>query len=69
MLSVRVATHFTGRPSRREAHIASASSGKAPPLTPKPPPTSGEITRICASGTWKMCEISMRTPCGFCEVV
>ena len=43
--------------------------GKTPPLSPKPPPTSGETTRIWFSGTWKICDISMRAPCGFCEAV
>ncbi len=67
MLSLRLATHFTGRRSFFDAHITRRSSGNAPPLRPKPPPTSGETTRIWFSGTWKMCEISMRQPCGFCE--
>ena len=53
MLSVRVAAHFTGRPILRAAHSVSTSSGNGPPLSPKPPPTSGEITRMWFSGTWK----------------
>ena len=69
MLSERVATHFTGRRSVLEAHITSASSGNAPPFRPKPPPTSGATTRTWFSFTWKMCAISMRTPCGFCDEV
>ena len=64
MLSERVATHFTGRRIWRDAHSTSASSGKMF-FNPKPPPTSGDTTRIWVSGTWKTCDISMRAPCGF----
>src|SRR3989442_13855920 len=49
MLSLRVSIHFTGRPRRRAANAASTSSSKRPNLTPKPPPTSGAITRIACS--------------------
>src|SRR5205823_5260877 len=43
--STRVEIHLTGRPSRRASHGISTSSRYGPPFTPKPPPTSGAITR------------------------
>ena len=46
--SIRVATHLSGRPSRRASHGMSTSSRYGPPLTPNPPPTSGAMTRTRA---------------------
>ena len=44
--SRRSSIHFTGRPSRMREHgAATISSGKRLPLMPKPPPTSGAMTR------------------------
>ena len=50
MSSPRVATHLTGRASRRASQASRISSRYGPLLTPKPPPTSGAITRTCDSG-------------------
>ena len=44
--SERVSVYFTGLPSWRAIHQASHSSGVTCSLPPKPPPTSGAITRI-----------------------
>ena len=49
-VSVRLAVHFTGRPTSFDAHTTTANS-QTWTLTPKPPPTSGEITRILCSGS------------------
>ncbi len=52
-VSVRPARHFTGWPSFLAAHSTIALSGNSLPRRPKPPPTSGEITRSCSFGTRK----------------
>ena len=43
--SERVSAHRTGRPTRRASSASSSSSGPGWDLAPKPPPTSGQITR------------------------
>ena len=48
---MRSAIQRTGRPVRRAAHVTSAYSGCEPSFRPKPPPTSGDTTRISWSGT------------------
>jgi hypothetical protein len=45
MFSERVSIHFTGWPSCLEAHAHSVSSAHTCSLLPKPPPTSGAMTR------------------------
>ena len=74
MLSERSATHLTGRPVLRAAQDTSASSGNTPPFMPKPPPTSGEITRNFISGSRNTAPARpARTLCGcwveVCSVV
>ena len=49
MFSERVSLHRTGRPTCFASHATSANSGSAPILAPKPPPTSGAITRTCSA--------------------
>ena len=41
MFSLRASTHRTGRPTSRANQATRTSSGNAPNLGPKPPPTSG----------------------------
>ena len=41
--------HRTGRPTCLASQATSANSGSAPILAPKPPPTSGVITRSCSA--------------------
>ena len=53
-VSERVAVHFTGRRRIWLAQTMVLTSGVKLPLTPKPPPTSGEMTRILCSG---MCNV------------
>ncbi len=50
-LSLRVSVYFTGFDSRRATAQAIHSSGVVWSLPPKPPPTSGAMTRILLSGT------------------
>ena len=50
-LSLRVSVYFTGLHSRRATAQAIHSSGVVWSLPPKPPPTSGAMTRIFDSGT------------------
>ena len=50
MRQPRVAIHFTGRRSWSASHATSTSSRYGEPFTPKPPPTSGAITRMRDSG-------------------
>ena len=49
--SIRVATHFNGRPSLSASVATTRSSRYIPPLTPKPPPTSGATTRMRSSSS------------------
>ena len=48
--SERVSVHFTGLPSFWATVTQSISSGSTPILPPKPPPTSGAMTRSLDSG-------------------
>jgi hypothetical protein len=48
MLSERVSVQRTGRPTFRANHGRIRSSGYNPILAPKPPPTSGAMTRTWA---------------------
>ncbi len=48
--SERVSVHLTGLPSRRATSSARISSGQTCSLPPKPPPTSGAMTRSLCSG-------------------
>ena len=47
--SLRDSVHLTGLPSLRVTSIASTSSAVTCSLEPKPPPTSGAITRMFCS--------------------
>ena len=49
MSSERVAVHFTAWPSLRAHQQTRVSSAYICSLDPKPPPTSGAITRIRSS--------------------
>ena len=49
MFSLRVSIQRTGRPTSRASQATRTSSGSAPTLAPKPPPTSGTRTRTCAA--------------------
>src|SRR5207247_657344 len=51
MLSDRVSSQRSGRASSRASHATRSSSGEPPSLAPKPPPTSGTITRTVASSS------------------
>ena len=57
-VSVRPLIHFTGRPSRFAAHSTMPDSGKILPRRPKPPPTSGEMTRSFSFGTFRISRAS-----------
>ena len=48
--SLRDSVHLTGRPSLRAISTASTSSAVTCSLDPKPPPTSGAMTRMFCSG-------------------
>ncbi len=50
MVSLRVSVYLTGRPTRCAAMNVISSSGVTCSLPPKPPPTSGAMTRILCSG-------------------
>ena len=62
--SRRVSIHFTGRRSRRATAASRTSSGYTCPLAPKPPPTSGAITRTCSSARPRAAAIAARTANG-----
>ncbi len=47
--SLRDSVHLTGRPSLRATSTASTSSAVTCSFEPKPPPTSGAITRMSCS--------------------
>ena len=49
MFSERVSIHFTGRPSCLDAQAHIVSSAQICSLPPKPPPTSGAMTRTLSS--------------------
>ena len=65
MCSERVSVHLTARPSLREAHEARISSGYSVIFTPKPPPTSGAITRTRSSDISIWPAMNRRIRCGF----
>ena len=62
--SERVSVHLTGLPSFWASATQSISSGSTPILPPKPPPTSGAITRILLSGTPRVTAVMVRRMCG-----
>ncbi len=63
--SSRVKAMRTGRPAMRASRAASIAIGYGL-LLPKPPPTSGVITRTCDSSISKRCASSVRMPNGRC---
>ena len=63
-LSLRVSVYFTGLDSRRATAQAIHSSGVVCSLPPKPPPTSGAMTRILDSGTPVVAARANRRMCG-----
>ena len=63
-LSLRVSVNFTGLPRRRATAKTIHSSGVVWSLPPKPPPTSGAITRIFDSGTPVVAASAKRRMCG-----
>src|SRR5438067_13811473 len=64
--SLRSAVHLMGRPTRFDAHTSAVSSGYRKIFEPKPPPTSGAITRTRDSGRPSTkAVISSRSTCGF----
>ncbi len=63
--SDRVSVYFTGLPSRRAAMKVMNSSGVTWSLPPKPPPTSGAITRILDSDMPRIAASRNRRMCGF----
>ena len=56
--------YFTGRPTFVATANAIHSSGVTASLPPKPPPTSGAITRILCSGVPVVAASRNRTMCG-----
>jgi hypothetical protein len=64
--SLRVSVHLTGLPRRRATRRLSTSSGVTCSLPPKPPPTSGAITRSLCSGTPVIIASITRRMCGTC---
>ncbi len=65
-LSLRVSVYFTGLWSSRATANAIISSGVCCSLPPKPPPTSGAITRILFSGTPVVAASANLRMCGIC---
>ena len=61
--------YFTGLPSRRATTIVMNSSGVVWSLPPKPPPTSGAITRTFDSEIPRTAARKNRTMCGTCVAV
>ena len=64
--SDRVSVHFTGRLSLRAARVQSTSSGVTCSFPPKPPPTSGAMTRSLCSGMPVSRAMKTLTKCGTC---
>ncbi len=62
--SVRSPIHLTGRPTRRAAQATRACSRYGKIFMPKPPPTSGDTTRIADASTPRIWQSTSRTPCG-----
>jgi hypothetical protein len=67
--SERVSDHLTGRPSLIAASAVSVSSGETSTLLPKPPPTSGAITRVLFSSIPSSAESLVLTAWGICVEV
>jgi hypothetical protein len=64
--SLRSAVHLIGRPTRLLAQTSATSSGYRKIFEPKPPPTSGAITRTFDSGRPSTkAHIRSRSTCGF----
>ena len=62
--SLRDSVHLTGRPSLRAISTASTSSAVTCSLEPKPPPTSGAMTRMFCSGMPVTRASMTRSTCG-----
>ena len=62
--SLRDSVHLTGLPTRRPTSTASTSSAVTCSFEPKPPPTSGAITRMSCSGMPKNADSANRSTCG-----
>ena len=62
--SLRDSVHLTGLPSLRATSTASTSSAVTWSLDPKPPPTSGAMTRMFCSGMPKNAPSANRSTCG-----
>ena len=62
--SLRDSVHLTGRPSLRAISTASTSSAVTCSLDPKPPPTSGAMTRMFCSGIPVTRASMTRSTCG-----
>ncbi len=62
--SLRVSVYFTGLPTRRAIATVIHSSGVVWSLPPKPPPTSGAITRSLDSGMPVVAASAKRRMCG-----
>ncbi len=69
MCSERVSIHLTGRWSLRETQENRASSPVIWSLAPKPPPTSGAMTRTRSSLIPSIRPRNRRTKCGTCVEV
>ena len=67
--SERSSIHLTDLPSRRAIGITIMSSAYTSTLEPKPPPTSGAITRTFASGIPSTSVYAVRMMCGACVEV
>ena len=65
MCSERVSVHLTARPTLREIQEARISSGYSVIFTPKPPPTSGAMTRMVSSDMPSWPARNRRIRCGF----
>ncbi len=65
MLSLRVSVQRTGRPSLRASQAMRISSGLII-FAPKPPPTSGAITRTSAGSSPSIPASTIRSWCGVC---
>src|SRR5207249_1248537 len=66
MCSRRSSSQRTGRPKRIASSGMSTSSGYTMSLAPKPPPTSGAITRTRWGGRSSSSQMNWRTWCGAC---
>ena len=62
--SLRDSVHLTGLPSLRAISRASTSSAVTCSLEPKPPPTSGAMTRMFCSGMPVTRASMTRSTCG-----